>query len=330
MHPRQVLLVARVTLAAFLTGALVLGGLDPSFGRERAHAAGTESVPAPAPSTLRFVSINVLHGGVGSGLFGDGDALERRLPLLIEELRALDADVIGVQEASTGRGRGNTAARIATALGLEHVYAPALFGLTGLGPVDTAIALLMNFSEGPAILSRLPITASEVLPLPRCSGAFDPRVVLRAEIATPTGPLAAYSTHLSWGGCQTEALAAIVGAQRRALPSIVMGDFNATEDMPAITRLTGEAGFGDVFRSLHPDAPGFTVWQRHDVPERTVRRRVDYVFLVPGTEHAGRVLASRVVLDRPEREADGRTLWPSDHHGVLAEIDLAGDADDGL
>lgn len=320
----RVPLVAGVPLAALAFGAILVGSIDAGGGRGRAHAADAE----PARSTTTFVSINVLHGGVASGLFGDGDDLERRLPLLIEQLRALDPDVLGVQEASTGLGRGNTAARLATALGLEHVYAPALFGLTALDPVDAVIATLMNFSEGPAILSRFPITASEAYPLPRCGGVFDPRIALRADLETPAGLLAVYSTHLSWGGCQSDALAAIVGARRGALPSVVMGDFNADEEMPAITRLTGRAGFVDVFRLLHPDAPGFTVWQRHDAPERTVRRRVDYVFLVPGTRSGGRVVASRVVLDQPARAADGGTLWPSDHYGVLAEIDLG--AEHGL
>ena len=50
------------------------------------------------------------------------------------------------------------------------------------------------------------------------------------------------------------------------------------------------------------------------------RRRVDYIFLVPGLEIRGDVAASRVVLDVPHRLADGTTLWPSDLYGVLAEL----------
>jgi hypothetical protein len=34
------------------------------------------------------------------------------------------------------------------------------------------------------------------------------------------------------------------------------------------------------------------------------------------------VRESRVVLATPARRADGSTLWPSDHYGVLAELDL--------
>jgi hypothetical protein len=28
------------------------------------------------------------------------------------------------------------------------------------------------------------------------------------------------------------------------------------------------------------------------------------------------------VLDHPGQLPDGRTLWPSDHYGVLAEVDI--------
>ena len=285
------------------------------------RAVAADAPGRPEREAVRFVTINVLHGGVASGLFGDGDQLERRLAILVDELRALGPDVIGVQEASTGLGRGNTAQRLAAALGMEHAYAPALFGLTGVAAIDAGIATLMNFSEGPAVLSRFPIVASEAHPLPRCGGPFDPRVALHAAIETPAGLVGVWSTHLSWGGCQSRALAELVMERRGALPSVVMGDLNAVEDMPAIAHLRA-SGFVDVFRMLHPDAPGSTVWQRHDAPERTARRRVDFVFLVPGTRSAGRPIASRVVLDEPTRTAAGATLWPSDHYGVLADVVL--------
>jgi hypothetical protein len=58
-------------------------------------------------------------------------------------------------------------------------------------------------------------------------------------------------------------------------------------------------------------------------PGPTVRRRVDYVLLLPGSRVAARVVSSRVVLDTPGRRADGGPLWPSDHYGVLAEIRLS-------
>ena len=48
--------------------------------------------------------------------------------------------------------------------------------------------------------------------------------------------------------------------------------------------------------------------------------RSDYVLLVPGRAFPGKVVDSRVVIDAPGRLPDGSTLWPSDHHGVLADL----------
>ena len=84
-----------------------------------------------------------------------------------------------------------------------------------------------------------------------------------------------------------------------------------------------EAGFVDAYRTANPTTPGLTTWQRVDGDEPTVFRRVDYVFVVPGREVKTRVRAGRVVLNTPSRETDGTMLWPSDHYGVLVELDLA-------
>src|SRR5206468_5707597 len=85
-------------------------------------------VAAPALS-LKCVTFNLLHGGVFSGLTGNAQDLDRRLAMVAEELRALGADVIGLQEASTGRERGNLAARLATQLGVHYAYDPAILRL---------------------------------------------------------------------------------------------------------------------------------------------------------------------------------------------------------
>jgi endonuclease/exonuclease/phosphatase family metal-dependent hydrolase len=99
-----------------------------------------------------------------------------------------------------------------------------------------------------------------------------------------------------------------------------MGDFNALESAEWMRALVHEAGLVDAFRTANPDAAGPTVWQRPDAPEPTASRRVDYIFVMPGTAAAPRVRSSRVVLATPARRANGATLWPSDHYGVVADI----------
>ena len=280
-------------------------------------AAGEESA---AP--LRVVTFNLLHGGPSSGWRGTGEHLEERLVIVTRELKALAPDIVGLQEASIARGRGNVAARLATALGLQWAHASATRRFSGLGWLNGLIVLGINFEEGPAVLSRFPITATEIVELPRCRHFYDPRVLLRATVQTPRGPLDVFSTHTGHDACQVRRIAEVVSARRGALPALVMGDFNAPDTADWMVELARQHGFVDAFRAGQPDARGATVWQNPAAPTSTVTRRVDYIFVVPNGTPAPHVRDSRVILDTPSRLPDGSTLWPSDHYGVLAELEL--------
>jgi endonuclease/exonuclease/phosphatase family metal-dependent hydrolase len=282
---------------------------------------GAGPAAAQPPPALRVLSYNILHGGVLSGLTGNDDDLDARLRIAVEAVRRLDPDVVGVQEASWGRGRGNVAERLARALGLHYVFGPALFRIFPAEFINHQIASLMNFSEGPAILSRFPIVASRVYDLPRCAGLFDPRVLVHATLRTPWGDLDVASAHTSRGFCEADRVVELMTAGRGPLPSVLMGDFNSREESPGIRRVL-KAGFVDAFRAANPAASGPTTYQRVHEPAPTAVARVDYVFLVPGRAMAGRVRQSRVVLDTPRRTEDGAVLWPSDHYGVLAELEV--------
>ncbi len=290
----------------------------------RASASG---VP---PGSLRVVTFNLYHGGPWSGLSGDDRHLERRLETVIEELRALHPDVIGLQEASVGRGRGNVAGRVAAGLGLFHVYAPTNPHPFGGAWVHRALAALLNFSEGPAIVSRFPLGDWRVHRLPRCTGAIgESRALLSATLDTPWGPQEVSSAHTRGDPCQTTAVANLVSRGPHPLPGILMGDFNAVEGSPALAPFREGARFVDAFRVANPTEPGPTVWQRLDAPESTVSRRVDHIFLLPGERIRGSVLSSRVVLNRPRRLEDVGILWPSDHYGVLVDVGMVLDSSVG-
>jgi endonuclease/exonuclease/phosphatase family metal-dependent hydrolase len=273
---------------------------------------------------LTVVTFNLFHGGPFSGLTGNAQHLDRRLEMAAAQLTDLHADIIGLQEASWSRQRGEVAGRLAAHLGFHYVYAPAssrFFGNTG---IDRAIAFLLNFTEGPAIVSRFPILGWHVDDLPRCGKIMDSRVLLSATLQTPWGRLQTFSAHTRSDPCQTRRVAELVRGWRNPLPALLMGDFNAAPDSAAIMALTREAGFSDAFRIANPTLPGLTVWQQVDAPTAMVRRRGDYIFLVPGTIVAGKVLSARVILNTPGRLPDGRVLWPSDHYGVLAELEVVG------
>jgi endonuclease/exonuclease/phosphatase family metal-dependent hydrolase len=305
--------MTRVACSALLLAVAVVSWGPPA-------AAQTMAQPAP---TLKYLSYNILHGGVLSGWRGTGEDLEARFRLAVEELRHLDPDIVGVQEASATRSRGNVAERLGRALGMHHVYTPALFRLFPFDLINRQVSWLMNFQEGPAILSRFPIVDWEAHGLPKCAGFADPRALVYARVRTPWGDLGVASTHTSRGFCEVDRVIELMRTRRGALPSVLMGDFNSGEDSPAIHRLVA-AGFVDTFRVANPTAPGLTVPQRVRAPASTVFARVDYTFLLPGRDVTGKVVGSWVALDAPGRLEDGTVLWPSDHYGVLAELDVFG------
>ncbi len=299
----------RPARAGALAAVLLVAVLTPPAAAQEAPVA-----------TVRVLSINILHGGVLSGWQRDDQHLEARLDLLTDELRGLSPDVIAVQEASRGWGRGDVAARLAARLGMQHAYVSGAFRFFGSGWVHWLVSHVMNFEEGPAVLSRFPIVRWEAFALPSCGRRFEPRVLLLTELDAPWGPLTVFSTHTSGDPCHTRRVAELVREHRGAGPAVVMGDFNAVESSEAIQALTGPAGFVDAFRAVRPDDPGPTVWQPVTDPVRRARRRVDYVFLAPGGASTSRPVDSRVVIDVPGRLADGTVLWPSDHYGVLADV----------
>jgi endonuclease/exonuclease/phosphatase family metal-dependent hydrolase len=291
-----------------------------------AHAEepGTPLTPA---RPLRFVTFNLFHGGAFSGLNGEVRDLGSRLEAVVEELRRLNVDVIGLQEASTGRERGNVAERLAARLGYHVVYAPSNPRIFADGWFGRTIAALLNFTEGPAIVSRFPVLEWNAHELPACGRFFARRTVLSATLDTPMGLLRVFSAHTLGDPCQTLPVADLVREGRGLLPAVLMGDFNAVEDSPAIAAFTTQTGFIDAFRVANPNQPGFTVWQRITESTPTVRRRVDYLFLVPADTVQTRVRSSRLILNKPRVLPNGSPLWPSDHYGVLADLEISGSSE---
>jgi endonuclease/exonuclease/phosphatase family metal-dependent hydrolase len=295
-------------------------GLCPGEG------GGSESIARGRSPSLRCVTFNLLHGGLFSGLAGSAQALGHRLDLAAAELRRLNADVIGLQEASISRARGNVAARLAARLGYQAVYAPASCCLFLCERLNALLARLLNFTEGPALLSRFPIRSWAVEVLPRCGRLIEPRVLLYATVHTPWGLLPVATTHTSGESPQHHRVAEVLRHHRRALPTVLMGDFNALEDSAAMATFTHEAGFHDAFRRVLPAAGGFTSDQVLTESAPTVSQRIDYILLLPGAEVPGSICGSQVILNSPRRLPNGRVMWPSDHYGVLAEVGVCGAA----
>jgi endonuclease/exonuclease/phosphatase family metal-dependent hydrolase len=272
--------------------------------------AATPAVAMP----LRILSFNLRHGGVTSERTTDDEHLEARIALTIPEIEALAPDVIGMQEASMGRRRGNIAARFAEALGMHWVRASAGGDVAG-----RVVRLALGFEEGPAILSRFPVVESRHQLLEDC-GPWWRRVLLCATIDTPGGLVDICSVHADGSDCQLRSLARILDDRRTDRLLVVTGDMNAIESTEGMRALLAATGLRDTFREAHPDDPGLTCYQPVADPERRAHKRIDYILVRPAQGTTLEVVESRVVLDEPRRPESGLALWPSDHYGVFTLI----------
>ena len=113
------------------------------------------------------------------------------------------------------------------------------------------------------------------------------------------------------------------------VPAIVVGDFNSVAGSGDTYRFMESEGYVDVWTRnvLMDDPDGFT--NPHDATldnaESTLSQRIDFIFArnAPGgSNHTalGPVRAIVVGDEQGDRTASG--LWPSDHAGVIAELQL--------
>lgn len=265
--------------------------------------------------TIRVATLN---------MWGEQPPLEARMRGMIDGLRALDADLIALQEVRQIPGvLDNTAETIARALGMHACFAVS----TAWGGGD----------EGLAIVSRHPIARHVSRELPHAVAA-ERRVVLGATIDTPAGPFAAFTTHLNYRLTdgqkrqdQVMAAEALVAEMPSELPKVFAGDFNAIADADEIRWLKGLCSlegrrvfYQDAFAEAHPGEAGFT-WARRNPHTQKLSwlqldRRIDYIFVTPvRSSGRGVVRSCRIVLDAPDEGG----CFPSDHFGLCAEIQVA-------
>ncbi len=247
---------------------------------------------------------------------------EERQAAIVETMRAVDADVWCIQEVFRGRDGGDQAEELAAALGGYHVAHESRFDL---GRFKESI--------GNAVLSRWPITGSDARPLSSSVGLDEMRLVVRADIATPTVPIEVFSTHLNYSldqshirQQQVRELCAFVDetTERRAFPPVLCGDFNADPESDEIRMLTGHAAvpvaklvFIDAWRA-GGSGPGMT-WDNRNAfagLDHEPDRRIDYVLVgYPRDAGVGQVVHTELV---GAVQVDG--VWPSDHFGVVADL----------
>lgn len=237
---------------------------------------------------LKIATSNVWSGldYKGTWKMGEYETAERReerFAILLDELRALNPDVIALQEVNPVE---SFTCRVAEELGYDYICQRANGGIK-IGTVG----LPTNLNEGLAILARKELTLKfeDVWDLSRSFGLFgngisfhfsDNNIALVGKITVGSRQLVVVNTHLTAAvpddstnrlklqqlpdnskkyneaaaelstGAQmrlqeTTLLSELIEEHYSDVPVILMGDFNAERESPEIKLLTEEKGYVD-------------------------------------------------------------------------------------
>ena len=244
----------------------------------------------------------------------------RRFPLVVDTVRAIDPDVVFVQEVWSNRARDD-ADRLAVELDLHVVRSAPFFH------DDQAF--------GNAILSRWPLELVADERLPAADGNPSHRCVVAARVDTPWGAWPVASTHLDHRfdrsadrHAQVRRLMELAldwrGDPSTDLPVVAGADVNAVPDTDEVRMLTGRTAgvdgivFSDVWEQVG-DGPGHT-WLRdcpYSADSAWPDRRLDQLLVSwPRPKPVGNPIRAWSV----GRPTDDDGLWPSDHLAVVADL----------
>ena len=238
------------------------------------------------------------------------DRWDERLPLLLADMAALQPDLIGLQEC------------------VYPLQQDRLLGTAGAGHYRAIRGWAGRPEYGNSILVREPLMggAPERVDLGRDRSAH--RIGLDLNNGTRLTFAVTHLHHLVPDAAvrdeQTAALLAwLDGSSSHA--TIVVGDFNADPDEPAYARMRA-AGFRSAYFEANGSEPAVT-WpsglQGPAIDDDGEPGCLDYIWL----RGAVRVMSARLVFDRPA--AEDPSLYPSDHFGVAARVELGEGGSDG-
>lgn len=284
--------------------------------------------PAGVPGAVTSLAVLSWNLWIGRGRLEEvvarvRDTTDAPLLVLAQEAYRSDASVPGRPARRSARraaGRFPPGARprgdiveTSHALGLNLRYVPSM--RNGAGPSD----------RGNAILSDLPLADARAFELPL---VLQRRVPLVASLELAGGPLEVASVHLdprgppgaSWLGGAGRARQTAYLLERLGADLTVMGaDLNLGRGARERTwRLVHDAAFATGVPATRP------AWKHtfHALP----RLVLDYLLL---RDRAGRVAHARVERLDEHPHDRGPLVFGSDHHPLLARIDLTPDGGPG-
>ncbi len=249
-------------------------------------------------STVTVATLNLFHQ-IGRW--------EERRPLLLDQLVALAPDVLGLQEVNLATDQGMALCRDAN----ERLAASAPYRIFHMGrPGEGA------HRQGQAVMSRLPVEAHEGLDY-----LLDDCVAQRLRLRLEGGALLDfYNTHLHYPPpavasrlAQAKRLLAWVDTWEGAAATVIAGDFNAYAGEPTVALMKGR--FASAHEAVHGREPDKTWPTPVNTWDPSAPGCLDYVFV-----QGARIVDAGLAFHAPHPEDD--TLFPSDHLGVMARLEV--------
>jgi endonuclease/exonuclease/phosphatase family metal-dependent hydrolase len=242
-----------------------------------------------------------------------------RFRVLRDQFRALDPDIVCLQETVLGNGHDQASEIVGPAYDIIHSNARSDDGV------------------GISIASRWPIAGSEELDLKPVSSRTAEfactTLIATIQAPPPVGAIVIanhfpdYQPDHEYERERQTAIAARV-LERYSEASdhvLLMGDLDAEIDAGSLRFLAGKQsldGFSvcyvNAFDATRPGEPGHTFTPENPLcPRHWPFRRIDHIFIRCGRRGQPTlgIVDCRVVFDHP---IDG--IWPSDHFGVLADF----------
>lgn len=262
------------------------------------------------PERLRVATLNTLY-------YPQGDRWRQRLPVAGEQLRELEAGIVGLQEIDRAHDRDRTLAACAPAMAYEVIRAAEQQRNRYPRHWDGVVTLV---AAGAGTVEGHRVQRLTHL-----------RVVQAVDLRTPRGQLVRFAnTHLHHPDGPPgfavrerqarailsflEGLRATVGP---AYAEVLVGDLNAVPAEPAIAALAA-SGFRSTYTEIRQTlaatfASGLVASSIVPGPPAVC---IDYI-LVRGPTTVAR---TGLAFDRPAE--DDPRLYPSDHLGLFADLDL--------
>jgi len=232
------------------------------------------------------------------------DRWHERLPLILADMAALQPDLLGLQEV------------------VYVMQQDRLIGAAGEGRYGAVRGWAGRPEYGNSLLLREPLAAAQV---DRLDLGLD-RAAHRAVVALPGGTtVLAVVTHLHHLGPdeqqrdeQTRSLVEWLDAAPATDARVVVGDFNADPAEPTAIRMRA-AGYRSAYAEANGIDPAVTWPSGLQAPAMDTDGSpecLDYIWV----RGAVTVTNARLAFDRPD--PDDATLYPSDHRGISAHLEI--------